>query len=145
MESLLRDLKHSLRILTKNRSFTISAVAALALGIGANTAIFTVVNTVILNPLPYPDADQIISIARLGGGSLNQPTFEYLEKNNPGFEDLAAYQGGASMNLTGGDRPERVNVISASPNYFRLFGTNPIREGRLHRRRAALEVRGRSS
>ena len=96
MGSFLNDLKHSFRILRQSPSFTITAVAALALGIGATTAIFTVVNTVILHPLPYPDSDRIVTIARQGGGSISEPVFAYWERNAIGFDDLAAYHSGAA-------------------------------------------------
>src|SRR5713226_4275876 len=126
MDSFLNDLKHSLRSLRQNPSFTITAVVTLALGIGANTAIFTVVNTVILHPLPYPDSDRIVSVGRAGGGGVPEPVFTYWEQNNPGIAELAAYHAGASMNLNGGDRPELVSAVTASRNYFPLFGANPI-------------------
>jgi len=126
MVFFLNDLRQAIRMWRQSPSVTIVAVVALAMGIGANTAIFTVVHAVILNPLPYPDSNRIVNISHSGGGSLNEPTFTYLEKNNPGFQDLAAYQAGASMNLTGGDLPERVEAIRASRNYFHLFGANPI-------------------
>src|SRR5271166_2514224 len=104
MESLLHDLKHSLRILRQNPSFTITAVVALAIGIAANTAIFAVVNAVILRPLPYADSSRIVNIGvRGGGGNASIPMFNYWEQHNPGFEDLAAYLPESSMNLNGGD------------------------------------------
>jgi predicted permease len=126
MESLFNDLKHSLRVLRQHPTLTVTAVAAIALGIGANTAMFTVINTVLLDRLPYPDSDRIVDIARRGGGAISEPVFTYWEQNNAGFEDLSAYHAGASMNLNGGDRPELVETISASLNYFQLFGANPI-------------------
>ncbi|MGD0049565.1 MAG: ABC transporter permease [Bryobacteraceae bacterium] len=126
MESFLSNLKHSLRMLRQSPSFTVTAVAALALGIGANTAIFTVINSVIFQPLPYPDSDRIVNVGRPGGGSVSEPLFAYWAQNNPGFEDLAAYHAGASMNLNGGDKPELVETVTASRSYFRLFGARPI-------------------
>src|ERR1035438_2952088 len=126
MESCLSDLRHSLRILRQSPSFTIAAVAALAVGIAANTAIFTVVNTVILRPLPFADSDRIVSIGRSGGGTAAIPMFTYWERHNPGFQDMAAYLPGSSMNLNGGDKPEVVAATRTSRNYFRLFGANPI-------------------
>ena len=104
MESWLTDLRHSLRILRQSPSFTIAAVAALAIGIAANTAIFTVVNTVILRPLPFADSDRMVNIGRRGGGTASIPMFTFWERHNPGFEDLAAYLPGSSMNLNGGER-----------------------------------------
>jgi len=126
MGSLLGDIRHTLRVLRQNQGFTITAVLALALGIGANTAIFTVVDTVILHSLPYPKSDRMVKISRSNGGSLNEPTFTYLERNNPGFEDLTAYQAGAGLNLSGADRPALVEATKASRNYFRLFGAHPV-------------------
>ena len=126
MESLLSDLKPTLRVFRRSPGFTVAAVATLALGIGANTAIFTVVNTVILHPLPYPESERIVNISHSDSGRLNEPAFTYLEKNNFGLEDLTAYQAGAGMNLTGSDRPVLAKAIKASRNYFRLFGARPI-------------------
>ena len=126
MKSFLGDLRHSLRMLRQSPSFTIAAVAALAIGIAANTAIFTVVNTVILRPLPFADSDRIVNIGRPGGDTAAMPMFTYWEQHNPGFEDLAAYLPGSSMNLNSGDKPEVVAATRSSRNYFRLFGANPI-------------------
>ncbi len=68
----------------------------------------------------------MVSIARFGGGGISEPMFGYWEQNNPGFEDLAAYYAGTSMNLSGGDKPELVEAVTASHNYFHLFGAKPI-------------------
>lgn len=125
MGSFLIDLKHALRMWRRNPGFTITAIAALALGIGANTAIFTVVDTVIFQPLPYPNSERIVNVARAGGGSVSEPLFAYWMQNSPALEDLAAYHAGASMNLNGGDKPELVKSITASRNYFHLFGARP--------------------
>ncbi len=122
----MNDLRYALRSLRQSRAFTITAVAALALGIGANTAIFTVVNTVILHPLPYPDSDRIVNVGRSDGDAVSEPVFTFWQQNDPGFEDLAAYHTGGRMTLNGGDRPELVDTISASRNYFRLFGARTV-------------------
>jgi putative ABC transport system permease protein len=127
MVSLLADLRHALRVLIKSPGFTIAALAAIALGIGANTAIFTVINAVLLHPLPYPDSDRIVSISRVGGGTASPPMYAYWQQNNPCFDDLSAYTSATGgQNLTGGDRPELVQSLRVSKNYFRLFGANPI-------------------
>jgi putative ABC transport system permease protein len=120
------DLKHALRGLRQNPGFAITAAAALALGIGANTAIFTVVKTVVLEPLPYPDSGRIVSVERPGGGSISEPIFGYIAQNNLGLEDLAAYHAGASMSVAAGAKPQLVRIVTASRAYFRLFGTRPI-------------------
>ena len=130
MSTLIQDIRYGLRQLRRSPGFTAVAVLTLALGIGATTAIFTVVNTVLLHPLPYPDSGRIVNIGRSGGGarySDDLPMVAFWLQNNPGFEDLAAYREGAtSVNLSGGDRPELVQALKVSRNYFRLFGANPI-------------------
>jgi len=116
-----------LRQLRRSPGFTIVAVLTLGLGIGANTAIFTVVNTVLLHPLPYPDAGRIVDIYRRDGTTDSLPMFSYWQRSNPCFDDMAAYGARASkVNLRGGDRPEVVQALKVSMNYFRLFGANPI-------------------
>jgi len=131
--TLWNDLKHSLRMLSKNPGFTIAAVAALALGIGTNTAIFTVVNTVLLKPLTYPDADRIVQFMLTspeGQGAAASPTkFNTWRQQTSVFQDVTAYDfGGPGFNLTG-DHPEQVHGIHVSEAYFRLFGA-PVMLGR---------------
>ncbi len=133
MANLWHDLKHSLRSLFKNPGFTIAAVAALALGIGTNTAIFTVVNTVLLKPLTYPDADRIVQFLLTspeGKGAAASPTkFNNWRQQTSVLQDVAAYDfGGPGFNLTG-DHPEQVHGIHVSEAYFRLFGA-PVMLGR---------------
>jgi len=131
--NLWHDVKHSLRSLFKNPGFTIAAVAALALGIGTNTAIFTVVNTVLLKPLTYPDADRIVQFMLTspeGEGAAASPTkFNNWHSQTSVFQDVTAYDfGGPGFNLTG-DHPEQVHGIHVSEAYFRLFGA-PVMLGR---------------
>ena len=98
MANLWQDLRHSLRGLFKNPGFTLAAVAALALGIGTNTAIFTVVNTVLLKPLTYPDADRIVQFLLTspdGKGPGASPTkFNNWRQQTSVFQDVTAYDGG---------------------------------------------------
>ena len=127
MSTLLHDLRQGCRVLVKSPRFTLAVLATLALGIGANTALFTVVNTVLLHPLPYPESGRIVNITRQGGGTDSVPMFTYWEQNNSLFEDLAAYDFAASgLNLRGGDRPELVQGLHVSRDYFRLLGAKPI-------------------
>jgi predicted permease len=128
-----KDLKHSLRMLIANPAFTITAVAALALGIGANTAIFSVVDTVLLKPLTYPDADHIVRFLNTstgGSGTSASPVnFNTWRAQTSVFQDVTAYDfGGPGFNLTGAV-PEQVHGIHVSENYFRLFGA-PVLMGR---------------
>jgi predicted permease len=129
MESLLADLRHAFRVFRKSPGFTAIAIAALALGIGANTAIFSVINVVLLKPLPYPEPDRIMQIARgFPGGvgnSASIPKFNAWKKNDV-FEAMAAYDfAGPGMNVGGSDHPEQVKGIHASSEFFRVFGVSP--------------------
>ena len=136
MGSLSSDLRHSLRVLAKSPGFTTVAVAALALGIGANTAIFSVINKVLLEPLPYPESDRIMRIARgfpTGhGNSISIPKFMAWKKNNQTFS------GHRHVRLfrprpepRPGDHPEQVKAIHVSSEYFAVFGVAPVRRTRL--------------
>src|SRR6185436_12269667 len=125
METFFRDLKHSLRMFRQTPGFTAAAVAALALGIGANTAIFSVVNTVLLKPLPFPDPDRIVNFlttsptGSFDGGSV--PRFMVWREQSGAVQDSAAYRFGV-MNLTGGDSPEQLSSGQVTADFFRLFG-----------------------
>ncbi len=129
MQTLAADLRQAIRVLWKNPAFTIVSVAALALGIGANTAIFSVVNTVLLSPLPYPDAERMVQVYRgyQNGSSDGQSIPKFFNaRRNELFESMAAYDfQGPGLNLNGGDRPERVKAIHASADFFRVFGIMP--------------------
>ena len=127
------DLKYSLRMLISNPAFTVTAIAALAMGIGANTAIFTVVDTVLLKPLTYPDAGRIVRFMNTspqGSGTSSSPVnFNTWRAQTSVFQDVAAYDfGGPGFNLTG-SVPEQVHGIHVSEAYFRLFGA-PVQLGR---------------
>jgi len=129
MENLIADLRHAFRVLRKSPGFTAIAIAALALGIGANTAIFSVINVVLLKPLPYPQPDRLMQIGRAFnngvGNSTSIPKFNAWKKNDV-FESMAAYDFlGPGLNLGGGDRPEQVKGIHVSSEYFRVFGAAP--------------------
>jgi putative ABC transport system permease protein len=132
MSSLFSDLRHSLRVLIANPGFTTIAVAALALGIGANTAIFSVVNAVLLAPLPYPQSDRIMRLDRSykgqsdGGSSVSIPKFMAWKKANQTFQALALYDfSGPGLNLGSGDRPQQIKGIHVSAEYFQVFGVSP--------------------
>src|SRR5262245_44294851 len=112
MEKLLADVRHSFRVLIKSPGFTIVAVLALALGIGANTAIFSVIDRVLLAPLPFPDSERIMHVARQFrngyGSSVSVPKYMAWRKSQA-FQSMAAYDFGAvSLNLGTGDRPNPV-------------------------------------
>jgi putative ABC transport system permease protein len=131
LELFWQDARFGLRQLCQNPGFTVSAIAALALGIGANTAIFTVVNKVLLEPLPYPESHRIMRIARAfpagHGNSISVPKFMAWKKGNQAFEALAMYDfSGPSLNLGQGDHPEQIKAIHVTVDYFAVFGTAPI-------------------
>ncbi|HYM13166.1 MAG TPA: ABC transporter permease [Bryobacterales bacterium] len=131
MQTLLADLRHAFRLLRKNPAFTLIALAALALGIGANTAIFSVVNAVLLRPLPYPEPDRLVFLMRKypngTGNSASVPKFTVWKQYNKALESMSAYDFvGPGLNLGNGDRPEQVKAIHASADFFRLFGASPI-------------------
>ncbi len=125
-------------MLRKTPGFTAVAVLTLALGIGANTAIFSVVNKVLLQPLPFPHADRIVSLERSYPQWGNQPEtsipkFMVWREQTGVFQATAAYDpfGGPGINITGGDRPQQVRGIHASAGYFQVFGV-PIMMGRAY-------------
>jgi predicted permease len=133
MGDFLSDLRYSFRTLIATPAFTVTAIAALALGIGANTAIFTVVNAVLLKPLTYPEPDRMVqfmnTFADGNSGVASPVNFNTWRAQTSVFQDVTAYDfGGPGFNLTG-LVPEQVHGIHASEAYFRLFGA-PVALGR---------------
>lgn len=120
-------MKHTLRLFWQNRGFTFAAVAALAVGIGANTAIFSVVNAVLLKPPPFPDPERIVIVQNFspqGSGSAASPAkFNHYREQTAVLKDAAAYRTGV-INWTGGELPEQIPNVQASLNYFRVFGAS---------------------
>src|SRR5205085_11605187 len=133
MNSLLQDMRYGLRLLVKQPGFTLVAIITLTLGIGANTAIFSVVNAVLLRPLPYRDAGRIAVVQEITKeGKRIQVTpanFVDWRNQNTVFEHLAAILQ-RTANLAGTDDAERINLVMASANFFDVFGLKPER-GRL--------------
>src|SRR5262245_13196636 len=125
-----RDFRYAFRLLRKNPGFTIIAVLTLSLGIGANTAIFSVLNSVLLRTLPYFEPDRLVSVRQLNLESQHTdrvPGADYTdwEARNNVFEEMA-YSWSAPHTLTGVDNPQSVIGWQSSPNMFSLLGTNPI-------------------
>src|SRR4249920_2999607 len=131
VEVLLQDIRYACRTLRRSPGFAATAVAALALGIGANTAIFTVVNTVLLQPLAYPEPDRLVQLelsSPQGNGNITSiPKFMVWREQTQVFQDVAAYDlGGPGVNLTGGDRPEQLKGVHVSAAFFPLFGARVV-------------------
>jgi len=126
MSILTPDVRFALRAIRRSPLFASVAILSLALGIGANTAIFTVVNAVLLKPLNYPDADRIVEFLLTGpngnGAIASIPKFHIWQQQTSVFKEVAAYDfAGPGFNITG-DRPEQVHGIHVTEGYFRLFG-----------------------
>jgi predicted permease len=133
IEIVAKDLRFALRMQRKSPGFTAVAVLTLALGIGANTSLFTVINGVLLNPLPYPHPDQVVTMAGwfpgfgpgFGEGPISYPDFLDWVRLNRTFSALAAYRP-ESFNLTGQGDAEQVTAMGVSASFFSLLGVNPI-------------------
>lgn len=130
METVLQDLRYGWRMLWKSPGFTVVAVITLALGIASTTAIFSVVDEVLLHSLPYPDSDQIVSVSqtfRSSGALASVSPANYLDwvAQNHVFSYMAASRS-MQGSLTGGERPERVRLSVTSSNFFSLFSVNAL-------------------
>ena len=129
METLLSDIKYGLRLIIKNPVFSLVVVVALALGIGANTAIFSVLNAVLLKPLPYADSEHLVMMwQRFTGIGVpkdqnwtSPPEFSDVRRHQSSFSDIAAIQG-TSFSILVGDTPERILGQFVSPSFFKLLG-----------------------
>ena len=129
IETLIQDVRYGLRMLRKNPGFTAVAVITLALGIGANTAIFSMVNAVVLRPLPYPHSDRLVWIREVIPALKAEATngVDYLDwrDQNQSLESMTAYDPSISFNLTGRGTPLRVPAAMVSSSFFATFGVNP--------------------
>lgn len=133
-ESIWRDIRFAVRSLLKAPGFTLVAIVVIAIGIGANTAVFSVINTVLLKPLTYPDPQSLVHLMNTGDqGSFpgaNVPKFNIWRQQTGIFQQVAAYDsGGAGLNLTGSDKPEQVQGVHVSADYFSILGA-PVIAGR---------------
>jgi putative ABC transport system permease protein len=132
MENLFKDIRYGVRSFLKRPGFLVIALSTLALGIGATTAMFTVVNSVLLRPLEFPEPERIVSLEginpALGGASgsnLSVPDIADWQQQSQSFEQIASFTSGGSF-LTFGDQTERVPASSVSAEFFPLFRINPI-------------------
>jgi predicted permease len=129
MLTLIQDLLYALRMFRKSPGFAMIAVLTLALGIGANTALFSVVNGVLLNPLPYPHPEQLVAIhgktVGFDEGPITYLNFLDWERNNKTFSSIAIYRN-QDYNFTGMSEPERLSGYMISAGFFTALGVNPI-------------------
>src|SRR5258707_3253757 len=131
METLLRDIRYGVRSLLKRPGFTVIALIALALGIGANTAIFSLVNAVLLRPLPFAEPDRLVWMwgnIRNGGNRASVSPLDFLDyrAQNTTFDEFAAFIGvPLPLNLTGSGEPERLSAAGVTGNYFQALGVKP--------------------
>jgi predicted permease len=123
----MRDIRYAFRVLLKNPAFTALAIVTLALGIGANTAIFTVANSVLLRPLPYSDPNQLVRIStdREGTNELSLPYYTLLSSTNRSFSGVTAYQRDV-VNLVGRDGAEELQAERVTWNFFDVLGAKPV-------------------
>src|SRR5262245_16162160 len=130
MHNLLNDLRYAFRSLGNHPGFSLIAVLTLSLGIGANAAIFSVVNAVVLRPLPFPKPEQIVIIRddltgrQIEDVGMSVDELKDLQERSGVFEQVSAVWP-VDANLTGSDRPERIELLAVSANYFTLLGANP--------------------
>src|SRR5262245_20028525 len=135
MNTVAQDSRYALRAFAKNPGFTVAAVLSLAIGIGANTSIFSIINALLLRPLPYKDADRLVILwNRSPGLNITEDWFstaQYfdIKTQHDGFEQVAIAIGG-NENLTGNGQPERVGAIHVSSNLLSMLGTQAA-HGRL--------------
>jgi putative ABC transport system permease protein len=143
LETLWQDVRYGLRQLRRNPGFTIVAVLTLALGIGVNTAIFSVIDGVFLRPLPYPNPDQLVYPLWVGNNgsedSIGSADYLFWKEHTRAFESSGAYEPVSGSNLVVGQQPHYVKVTKVSPGMFSTLGVNPIlgreftqEEGRLN-------------
>ncbi|HEX8712866.1 MAG TPA: ABC transporter permease [Terracidiphilus sp.] len=134
VEDLWRDFRFAVRALCKTPGFTIIALAVIAVGIGVNAAVFSVIDAVLLKPLTYPHPDELVSLVNTSprgnfpGATIQR--FKLWQQQTGIFQQVAAYDfGGAGMNITGGDHPQQVEGVHVSAEYFSMFGA-PVIAGR---------------
>src|SRR3954465_5489830 len=124
----MADLRHALRVLARRPAFSLVAILTLALGIGANTAIFSVVNGILLRPLPYPEPDRIVRLSeRNKGGAVvdvSHPNFLDWRARSKSFEAMAEYSGGSEPVL-GGREAGFADAYAVTDGFFKIFGVAP--------------------
>ena len=130
LDDLVRDVRFAVRRLVREPGYSIPTIATLALGIGVATAVFTLVNAVLLRPLPYPDADRLVQVTHVAPGAelsvtgLSSGIYLHYREHSRTFDDIATYMS-ASRTLTDVDAPEQVSVAMVTPSFFDVLGLTP--------------------
>ena len=134
IEVLLQDLRYTFRTLRKDRSFTLIAILILALGIGANIVVFSVVNTLLLRPLPFAHSDQLVwftgnhGAGGLSGVTYNVGSYEEFQRHAQSFQEVTCYQafwGSTEYNMTGHGDPQHIQAVMVANNFFHTLGITP--------------------
>ena len=135
VDMVLQDLRYTFRSLRRDRGFAFIAIVILSLGIGANIAVFSVVNTLVLRPLPFPHAEQLVWFAGnhgqggLSGVTYNVSSYEEYAKHARSFQEVTCYQafwGSTEYNMTGHGDPKHVQAVMVANNFFHMMGVNPL-------------------
>ena len=139
MSTFLHDLRYAIRILLKNPGFTVVAIVTLGLGIGANTALFSVIDAVLLRPLPFHEPARLVAVHSAnpqnphsvnpqdpdGEGNISYPAFLDWRAQSHSFEGMSVWNG-TSFTYTGGDQPESISGVVVSGNLFSVLGISPV-------------------
>jgi predicted permease len=129
MEAFWNDVKFGVRVLLRSPGFTLVAILTLALGIGANTALFSLVNGVLLEPLRFPQANQLVTLYQhkpaFEYGSISYPNFQDWQRDNQSFQSIAGFRDD-DFSLTGLGEPQRIDGVMVSANFFPTLGVNPV-------------------
>src|SRR3954471_12046668 len=131
MSTFLQDLRYAYRMPSSPRAFAIVAVATLAIGIGLNTAMFSVVHTVLIRPLPFANPEGIVSLSDANpkmtvlGGAVSPPNFLDWQAQNRSLSAMAAYNAG-TVTLTGSGHPRQIDFVQATPQLFNVLGANAM-------------------
>jgi len=131
MEDLARDLRYAVRMLRNAPGFAAVSIATLGVGLGAATAVFSVVNAVLLRPLPYPEAERIVRVQQVDAegrpnANISGPNFQDLRDQSRSFDALAIYAGGTPVSVLADGRPHRANVLFVSERFLDVLGVRPI-------------------
>src|SRR5262245_52065303 len=131
MEAVIKDIRFALRIYRKHPGFFVVAALALSIGIGAAAAIFGLVNTLLIHPLPYPDADRLAQVVRrMKSGQANlssYPRFRFIQRNSRAFESMAAYDAvGSGLTALVGDSPSLMRSLRVSGDFFHVLAVLPF-------------------